>query len=228
MEKFAIIGLGKFGLRLAKHLAKSGAEVIAIDRDQNLIEGIRDEVARAVCMDATDEHALRSQAIHSVDTAIVSIGSEFEQAVLTTVLLKQIGVRRVICRATSSIRALILTKSGADDIVNPEQESADRWRNRLIAPLLTERIELAEDFSLIQTIAPERFIGKTLVEIDVRKNYQVQVVAIRRTTEDTDADGIKRVREVVISVPMADTQIKKNDILLLIGSDDAIKSFVAE
>lgn len=228
MEKFAIIGLGRFGARLAKLLAKSGAEVIAIDRDQTLVEAIRDEVARAVCLDTTDEHALKSQAIDAVDTAIVGIGTAFEQAVLTTVLLKQLGVRRVICRATNDIRALILTKSGADDIVNPEQESADRWRNRLIAPMLTERIELAEDFSLIQATAPERFLGKTLGEIDVRKNYQVQVVAIRRTAEDVDADGIKRTREVVISVPMAETQIKLNDIILLIGSDEAIKAFVAE
>ncbi len=154
MKKFAVIGMGRFGMRLARLLTEGGAEVIAVDRRKELIEEVRDDVTRPVCLDATDEEALRSQGIDEVDVAIVGIGGNFEAAVLTTVLLKQLGVSRVISRAASSIRARILSRVGADEIVNPEQESADRWRNRLVATNIVERIELAEDFSLVQMAAP--------------------------------------------------------------------------
>ncbi len=217
--------MGRFGTRLARLLTEAGAEVIAVDRRKNLIEDVRDDVTRPVCLDATDEEALRSQGIDEVDVAIVGIGSNFEAAVLTTVLLKQLGVPRVISRAASNIRAQILSRVGADEIVNPEQESADRWRDRLIAMNIMERIELAENFSLVQMTAPDRFTGKTLGQLDVRKNFHVQVIAIRRTAEDIDADGLKRARELVISVPMAETTIKSEDVLILIGSDEAIKEF---
>jgi trk system potassium uptake protein TrkA len=225
MDRIAVIGLGRFGMRLATLLAEAGSEVIAIDNRRPVVETARDIVARAVCLDCTDEEALRSQGIDQVQIAVVGIGSMFESAVLTTVLLKQLGVPRVISRATSSIRAKILSRVGADDIANPESESAERWRNRLMAPSIMERIELAEDFSLIQIAAPKEFVGKSLGELDVRKNYHVQVVAIRRTVEDVDADGVKRTRQFVISVPMAETIIKPGDVLLLIGSDESLRQF---
>lgn len=225
MERFAVIGMGRFGSRLAKLLTEAGVEVIAVDRRADLVEAMRDEVARAVCMDATDEETLRNQGLDEVDTAIVGIGTNFEAAVLTTVLLKQMGVRRVITRATTAVRGQILTRIGADDIVNPESESADRWRTRLVAPRIIEHIELSEGFSLIQTIAPKPFIGKTLGEIDMRKNHHVQVIAVRRRAEDTDADGKRRTQEIVISVPTAETTIQGGDVLMLIGADEALREF---
>ena len=225
MERFAVIGLGRFGSRLAALLAKSGAEVIAVDSSKELVEDIRDQVARSVCLDATDEDALRSQGIDQVDVAVVGIGTAFEDAALATLVLKQLGVPTVISRATSEIRAQILSRIGADDIVNPEKESAERWRNRLLAPSLIERIELAEGYSLVQVAAPPSFHRHTLVELEIRRRYQVNVVAIRRTVEaPAEGDGIKKVQHM-ISVPMADTVIDPGDILLLIGSDEAMLHF---
>lgn len=225
MDRFAIIGMGRFGRRLAKLLTDAGAEVVAVDRRQDLVEQVRDVVTRSVCLDATDEEALRHQGIDEVDVAVVGIGTSFEAAILTTVLLKQMGVPRVISRATTSIRAQILSRIGADDIVNPESESADRWRTRLVAPRMLEQIELSEGFSLVQTAAPKQFYGKTLGEIDMRKNYQVQVIAVRRKTEDINADGKRKAREVVISVPTAETILQEGDVLMLIGSDEALRKF---
>jgi trk system potassium uptake protein TrkA len=212
-------------MRLATLLAGAGAEVTAVDQDRQLVEQVRDKVTLAVCLDCTDEEALKSQGIDQVDVAVVGIGAAFEDSALTTVILKQLGVPRVISRATTTMRARILTRIGADDIVNPEQESADRWRDRLLAPSIMERIELAEGYSLTQAPAPKSFFGKTLRQLDVRKNHQVNIVAIRRTMEKTDEEGLKRTRQFVISVPMADTLIEPGDILLLIGSDDAMASF---
>ncbi len=225
METFAVIGLGRFGMRLARLLSEAGAEVIAIDQRRELVEEIRDSVALAVCIDTTDEQALRAQGVDKVDVAIVGIGSDFEDAALTTATLKQIGVGRVLSRATSFIRARILSRIGADDIVNPEQESAERWCSRLLSPAIMSRIELAEGSSLAQVASPESFLGKTLGELAVRQKYQVNVVAIRRTIEQIDAEGSMKVRQVVISVPMADTVIEKGDVLVIIGSDEAIESF---
>jgi len=116
MERFAVIGLGRFGERLATLLAESGAEVIAIDSDQEIIDEIRDRVALAVCMDATNEEALRAQGIDKVDVAVVGLGTAFEDNALVTVLLKQLGVPRVVSRAATAIRAQILSRIGARSI----------------------------------------------------------------------------------------------------------------
>jgi len=226
METYAVIGLGRFGMRLATLLTEAGAEVIAVDRNRELVEDIRDAVSLAVCLDSTEEHAIRAQGIDKVDVAVVGIGADFEDAALTTAILKQMGVRRVISRAASEIRAQILKRIGADDIVNPEKESAERWCGRLLSPEIMARIELAEGYSLVQVAAPESFHGKTLEELAVRKKYRVNIVAIRRTVV-AEAGQSTAVRHRVISVPMADTVIEPTDVLVLIGADEAIEAFPA-
>jgi len=227
METFAVIGLGRFGMRLATLLTQAGAEVLAIDRRRDLVEAVRDTVALAVCLDCTDEQALRAQGVDKVGVAIVGIGADFENSALTTAILKQIGVPRVISRATSEIRAAILSRIGADEIVNPEKEAAERWCNRLVTPAVMSRIELAEGYSLVQVTAPDSFNGKSLAELAVRQKHQVNVVAIRRTTEQQDSEGRTKVRQHLVSVPMAETVIEKGDVLVLIGSDQAIETFPA-
>lgn len=226
MERFAVIGLGRFGMRLARALADAGAEVIAIDRNRELVEAVKDRVTLAVCLDSTDEQALRAQGIGQVDVAIVGIGTAFEDSVLSTVILKQIGVRRVLSRATSSVRAQILSRVGADDIVNPERESAERWCSRLLAPAVLERTVLAEGYSLVQVEAPKGFHGKTLGELEVGSRYRVLVVAIRRTVEEPPAEGAAgSQRQTVITAPGPDSVVHPGDVLVLIGSDEAIEGF---
>ena len=226
MERFAVIGLGRFGMMLARRLAEAGADVIAVDSDKECVDAIRDQVSLAVCLDATDAEALKSQGIDKVDVAIVGVGDSFENSVLATVTLKELGVPTVISRATSRVRAEILARVGADDVVNPEKESALRWKSRLLAPSIMERIELAEGASLVQLESPESFHNKTLAQLDLRKGYRVNIVAIRRTTEEIE-DGQTVTRQFVISVPAGDTAIKKGDVLILIGTDEAIENLPA-
>ena len=211
-------------MRLATLLADAGAEVIAVDSRRDLVDDARDRVALAVCLDATDAEALKSQGIDKVDVAIVGVGESFEDNVLTTVTLKEIGVPQVISRGTSRVRAEILTRVGADDVVNPEKEAAERWTNRLMAPSIMDRIELAEGASLVQLAAPESFFNKTLEQLDLRKTHKVNVVAIRRTVKQTDDDGRTTERQLVISVPAGDTAVKEGDVLILIGADEAIQA----
>ena len=225
MERFAVIGLGRFGMRLAVSLADTGADVIAVDRDKEIVQQVKDRVTLAVSLDATDEEALRAQGIDKVDAAIVGIGANFEESVLTTVILKQIGVPRVISRATTSIRGQILSRVGADDIVNPERESAERWRNRLLAPAVLERSVLAKGYSLVQVQAPESFHHKTLSELAVQARHKVLVVAVRRTVEETDDSGKVQPHQTLISAPGPTSKVLPDDVLVLIGSDKAIAAF---
>jgi len=223
MERFAVIGLGRFGKRLAMLLADAGAEVIAVDLDREMVESIRDDVTLAVCLDATDRDALRSQGIDKVDVAIVGMGTSFEDNVMTTVLLKQLGVKRVISRTTTQIRANILRQVGADDVVNPERESAHRWCNQLLAPAIVTQFELGEGYSLAQVVAPERFYGKTLEQLSLRQKHNINVVAIRRK----ETQPPEEIHEAVISLPMGDTVIEPGDMLLLVGNDSAMRAFPA-
>ena len=141
-ERFVVIGLGRYGSRLAVNLARAGAEVIAIDRNREVVEEMRDRVTLAVAMDSTDEQALRLQGVDKVGVAVVAIGHDFEANALTTVLLKHIGVKRVISRAGNPMQVRILSRIGADSVVNPEDETADRWSHKLLAPYLIDHIEL--------------------------------------------------------------------------------------
>ncbi|MFW6133588.1 MAG: potassium channel family protein [Planctomycetota bacterium] len=225
MERFAVIGLGLFGQRLATLLSEAGAEVIAVDNDRELVESVRDEVTLAVCLDCTDAEALKAQGVDKVDVAVVGIGSNLEISALTTVILKQIGVPRVITRATTAVRAQILSRIGADGIVNPEHESAERWRDKLLAPAMLERIVLGEEHSLVQVQAPRSFHGKTLGELGVHNKYDVLVVAIRQTVERTDPRGKKVSQEQVIAGPGPDDKVLPGDVLTLIGRDEAIEKF---
>lgn len=226
MERFAIFGMGLFGRRLARLLAEAGADVMAIDQDKELVALVRDSVSLAVCLDSTNEQALLAQGIDKVDAAIVGIGGAFESAALTTALLKQIGVKRVISRATSEVRGRILLRIGADEIVDPEREAAERWRNRLMLPAILERAVVGDGFSLVQIAAPKSFVGQTLGDLDIRKKHGVNVVGIRRQPPETQ--GESQVSETVISVPMADTRIEASDVLLLIGGDEALADFPAK
>jgi len=223
MERFAVIGLGRFGRRLAMLLSDAGAEVIAVDSEGRAVESVRDDVTLAVCLNSTDADALRSQGIDKVDVAIVGMGEAFEDTVMTTVLLKQIGVPRVISRATSQIRGDILRQVGADDVVNPERESAHRWCNLLLAPAIVTQFELGEGYSLAQVVAAERFYGKTLRQLELRQKYNVNLVAIRR--KEPEDGEVEEDHQAVISLPMGDTIIKPGDMLLLVADDAAMRGF---
>lgn len=219
MERFAVIGLGRFGARLATNIAASGAEVIAIDRDRAIVEELRDQVTLAIALDATDEQALRVQGIDQVDTAIVGIGHNFEANALATVLLKSMRVKRVISRAGNRMQARILSRIGADAVVSPEDESADRWSHRLLAPFLIDHVELGEGYALVQLAAPRSWHGKTLAELDLRRKYNVTIVAIKRKVEAASETGADSYEERVVDVPQPRSRVGADDTLIVAGFD---------
>ncbi|TVQ61876.1 MAG: TrkA family potassium uptake protein [Phycisphaerales bacterium] len=219
MDRFAVIGLGRFGSRLAVNLAAAGAEVIAIDRSRQIVEELRDRVTLAIALDATDEQALKIQGIDQVDCAIVGIGNDFEANALTTVLLKTLQVKRVVSRAGNEMQSQILTRIGADGVIRPEDESADRWSHRLLAPFLIDHVELGEGFALVQTAAPEEWSGKTLQQLDLRKNHKVTIVAIKRRVASSTSSGADSYEQRVIEAPLPTSRLTTDDILVIAGFD---------
>ena len=222
MQRFAVIGLGQFGMSLAQSLARSGAEVIAIDTDRDLVDAVKDQVALALRMDAVDEKGLTARGVHEVDVAIIAIGTQFEACTLAVAILKKLGVRRVIARARNEIRARILSLVGADEIINPEDESALRLAQKLVAPNIIDYIELAEGHSVVQLKAPKAFCDKKIVEIDLRRKFGVNLVAIKKTVLVRDSDGATAEVEQINDIPRPTDVIEANDILVIVGSDENI------
>ncbi|QDU34435.1 Ktr system potassium uptake protein A [Poriferisphaera corsica] len=221
MHRFAVIGLGRFGSRLAANLAASGHEVIGIDRDPALIEDMRDRVTLAIALDATDEQALLSQGVDKVDIAIVGIGNNFEAIALTTVVLKQLGVPRVISRAVTPTSAKILAKIGADEVVNPEDESADRWANRLITPQFRNHLELDAQHSIVEIQTPEAWRGHNLIELNLRAEYNVHVVAIKRRKPEQS-----ELTPPSVMIPDPTSGLREEDILVIMGADKDLAKIV--
>jgi len=230
MQRIAVIGLGAFGSRLAQVLSRAGDEVVAIDSDARAVARIKDDVAVAVRLDATDQSALASQGVDEVDAAIVGIGERFESVALVVATLKEMGVKRIIARAMSEIQGKILTKVGADELVSPERESADRWAHRLSLPSLRQYVELGDNHSLIYIPAPASFWNKTLKQLDLRAKHQVNLVAVRRKMPTTGDDGKPKpgaTRDVVY-VPAPEMQIFEGDILMVVGSNEALSDLPSD
>jgi trk system potassium uptake protein TrkA len=220
MERYAVIGLGRFGNKLAIALSISGAEVIAIDRDRQAVERISDQVTHAVRLDSTDEDALRAQGVDKVDCAIVGMGQGgrgFESAIMTVVSLKAMGIKKICARAQSLTAGQVFTAVGATDIIYPEIETAQRWAYKLIAPHVEEKIDFAPGFSLATLTAPASFHDKTVMELQLRQKYNANLVAIKRVEPEGEE---AKPQKSVINVPTPDTVIYSGDIMMIVASDD--------
>lgn len=212
----AILGLGRFGQRIAKKLSDGGEEIIACDKRRDVAEAMVDDVAQAIALDVTDEHALRSRGIHRVKVAIVAIGENFEAAVLATVLLKQMQVPRIIARARTRTTGEVLRRVGAHDVVLAEDEAADRWANRILGPRVLNQIEFHEGHSIVEFAAPQDWVGKTLVDLDLRRKHELHVVAVRRQDGSTHSGS----RVAALS---PDEPVRADDILIVMGQDENIR-----
>lgn len=222
MARFAVIGLGRFGMSLATHLTEAGAEVVAIDADRRVIENIKDEVTVAVALDATDEHALRAQNLEKVDAAIVCMGESFEANQLATLLLKNIGVKRIIAKANTTTQRHILQLIGADQVISPEEEMGAKLAKRLLVPFALEMIPLAEGFSMIEINAPAAFVGKALKDLKLRQRFGINVVAIKKH-HPPESEGATPVIASIDSLPSPESIINEYDILILIGHEDGLR-----
>ena len=179
MKTFAVIGLGRFGVEVATKLYEYGMDVIAIDSDENNVNRIVDKVSRAVVCDATDKEVLKSLGINKCDCAIVAAASSFASSVLITMHLKSFGVGYIICKAHDNTHKEILEKLGADEVVIPEKIVANKIAMSLVSPNLMDFMELSSDYGMIERIVPQTWVGKTIRELNIRADYNVNIVAIK-------------------------------------------------
>jgi len=221
-KNFVVIGLGTFGFSVAKALAEKNQEVIAIDKNEQLVNEISDFVTKAVSLDATDEKAIKSIGIEDVDAAIIGVG-DIEESILIALLLKEIGVKKIIAKAISDEHKKVLEKIGIDKIILPEREVAENLINTLVSPKIFEQIQMSDKYSLIEIIPPKDWLDKTIKEADIRNKYDISIVGIRRKFPHIDDKGDVTEVEDFIIAPPASTKILKNDILIVIGDKEAIE-----
>jgi trk/ktr system potassium uptake protein len=226
-QRIAVIGLGRFGMALARRLSKHGAEVIAIDSTASVVNDIKDDVAIAVCLDATDESALRSQEVDRVDACIVAIGENFEAALLTTVICKtKLELANVICRAQTGFHAQIFQQIGADEVVQPEQTAGDMLGRRLAHPQISDYVQLGDGFTIVEMRPPPAFVGRTVQDVNLRSEWSVNLIAIRRpirVAPQEDDDSIPPPSATrLIAVPGPRDQIEQSDLLVIAGTDESL------
>ena len=218
--KVAVAGMGLFGRSLAVNLARAGADVIAIDSRLEMVDDVKDEVALAVKLDATDEKELRAQGVHKVDVLVAAIGDDFEANQLLVILAKKMGIKRVVARVPSQVHARILKLIGADEVIMPEVEAAQEAARRLVQPSLKKYFELIEGFSVAEIEPRVEFIGRSLEELQLRQKHRVNLIAITRPGETPQE------KPMINAVPARTDVIERGDILAIAGRDEDIAKLV--
>lgn len=219
MRQFAVIGLGTFGWSVAKTLSEKGHQVLVIDKDEELIQEAAEVTTDGVQVDSTDEKALRAVGIMNVDVAIVAIGTNLEASVLTTLILKELGVQHIVARAVTDEHGKVLEKVGATKVVFLERDMGSRVANSLISPSILEHIQLSPEFSIMETVPPKEFIGKSIRDLDVRAKHGLNIIALRKKDPAAEGPGELNV------APKADYIVKQADIFVIIGSNENLDKF---
>ena len=221
---FAVIGLGTFGVKVCEVLTQKGGKVIAIDCEPALIEKVKDSVTQSILLDTTDEAAMNQIPYADISVAIVAIGENIEASILTTAILKRLGVAYIVARAVTEIHHQVLRQVGADEVVNIEIEEGQRIAQRLISPEVLDRISVTENISVAEVYVPKEFFGKTLEKLNIRNKMHVNIVAILRTTLGVDEEG-NPVKTDNAVFPDADTLLLESDILLIVGKNEDLDAF---
>lgn len=210
MKSYVVIGLGRFGTAVATELCAQGSEVLAIDNDRANVQAVADLVTHAVAADARDPSVLKSLGVRNFDCAVVAVGGDVGGSALITLLLKEQGVPEVVCKAKSHVHRRVLEKIGADKVVFPEHEMGVKLAQSLTHSNILNFIELSDQYGIVEVKVPRQWQGMTLKEVDVRRNFRVNIVAIR-----DDVTG-----EMMVA-PGGDYVMRDTDTLFLLGEDGA-------
>lgn len=206
MKSYVVIGLGRFGTSVARELARLGNEVLVIDSDEEAVEEVSGDVTHAMIADATDEAVLRSIGVRNFDCVVIAIGGSLEKSVLATIMLKDLGAKQIVCKAQGGIHKRVLEQIGADRVIVPEHDMGRRLAQTLNNPNVLDYVEISEDCCVIDLTPPESWTGKSLLNVDVRRLYDILVVAVRKK------DGS------FISLPSAGYVIEPQDVLVVVGT----------
>ena len=226
--KYIIIGLGNFGASLAEKLTKMGNEVIGVDMNMSKVEAIKDKITHAVNLDSTDITAVSSLPLNDTDIVIVGIGEDKGANIMSTALMKQLHVKRLISRAVSPLQEMVLEAMGVDEIIHPEEETAERWAKKLNLHGVVDSFEVNRDYSIIETEVPSEFDGRTLEEIGLKRKYDIIVLTTIKITKEKNELGTDRQVSNVQGVASAKTVLHKYDIMVLYGHNKNIKRLLKD
>ncbi len=212
MKRVVVIGLGIFGFNIVKDLYENGFEVVAIDKNKEIIQKIRDFCTKAILADGTEKEVLESVGIQPEDAVIVSFGEDLAASTLITLHLKEMKVKNIIVKAPNEDHKHVLEKVGATEVIIPEREMADKVARSLISPNVLDYIPLSDEYTICEIAPPPGFMGKTIAELHLRSKYHIEVIAVRETLP-----------ERLTMVPRADFRIKDSDVLVVIGKEKDIQ-----
>ncbi|WP_431029323.1 potassium channel family protein [Lysinibacillus sp. LZ02] len=212
-KEFVVIGLGRFGSSIVGELVAQGANVMAIDMSQERVDEFAQIATQAVVADTTDEAVIKSLGLWNFEHVIVAIGEDIQSSILTTLILKELGVPQITVKATNDYHEKVLRKIGADFVVHPERDMGIRIANNMISNNVLDYLELSDEHSIMEIKASDRIAGRSLVDLDIRAKYGINIV------------GIKRGEEILIT-PSPTDPILMGDILLVIGADVDINRFM--
>jgi len=215
--KFIVIGLGNFGSSLAARLTSMGHEVVGIDGNREKTEAFRDVITQTICLDCTNEQALSTLPLKECDYAIVTIGEDFGGSVMTTALLKQAGVKKLVSRAINPLHYKVIEALGVDHILQPEHDAASRFADSILFSGLSNSFDVTDDYKIIEAILPERYDGMLLSEVDFTNRHSLLVLTVIRTEESKSIFGQTQRRKRSLGLPSADQKLLKGDLIVLFG-----------
>jgi len=209
-KQYLVVGLGRFGTSVARALYNSGNDVLAIDKNEEVVNEISEHVTQAVAVNATDETSLKAMGIGNFDVAIVSIGTDVQSSIMAVLLLKELGVRYIVAKAHDDLHGKVLRKIGADRVVFAERDMGMRVAHNLVSSNILDYIELSPNYGIVETLPPKNWHGKSLNELNLRAKYGINIIAI------------KRGKDVNVS-PSAEEIIGINDILVVVGETEQLE-----
>jgi trk system potassium uptake protein TrkA len=223
--KYCVIGLGIFGTNLARILTQLGAEVLAVDRDPDRVDELKDEVAHALIMDAGDAKALRQLPLSEMDGVIVAIGEDFESSILATAHLHEMGIPNLICRSINATHGRLLELMKVPKIILPERMAADRTARSLMLGRVNDAVAISADFDIVELPLPERLAGRSLQDAALRHRYRLNLITIKRPSPSSTPE---LPRFDVLGIIPPDHVFDPQDILLLFGKESDIRRFLQD
>jgi trk system potassium uptake protein TrkA len=225
--KYIIVGMGNFGAYLAKRLTDLGHEVVGVDSSETKIEQVKDHITHAVALNATDPHAVTNLPMKDCDVVVIAIGEDVGASIMTTAIFKQMKVKRLIGRAINTLHETVIRAIGVDEIIHPEEETAERLAKRLELKGVLDSLEISEDYNIVEVKVPARYVGMSVGEANIRKEFSLNIMTTIKLKEQPNILGIKLPKRDVAGVISADYEFHQDDILLIFGKIKDIQRFLS-
>ena len=214
-KQYLVIGCGRFGSSVAKKMCQLGNEVVVIDKDEDSINNIAELVTHTAIVDVTEERDLKSIGLGNFDVVIVAISSDIRASIMATVMAKEMGVPKIVCKAKDELQAKVLYKIGADKVVFPERDMGIRLAYNLASENILDQINLDPEYSIMEIVTPQNWVGKTIIELNLRAKYDITVLAVKTQS------GLK-------VMPSPNYKMQEKNILIIIGNTDKISDIILE